>query len=156
MRVHRIGFRGRVFFIDDSDSVRSIPFALYERLIKGASSECLPEYAGKRVRCAVVWVEIAKRKPWRISDVDYILLPFNSKGRIDLSEWERKKKVGMELTAAKINHFLSSMLRKKRKSNLIDAQHRFLKRRYDHEFKWKPNRRIEEAIATGVLGKSQF
>jgi len=84
------------------------------------------------------------------------LLPFNNKGRIDISEWEKKKKVGMELEAARIKEFLSSVLRKGKKSNLIEAQHRFLKKRYDHEFTWKPNRKIKEEILTYLFGKRKF
>ncbi len=29
---------------------------------------------------------------------------------------------------------------------VINASHRFAKRRYEHEFKWKPSRKVEEAI----------
>ncbi len=34
---------------------------------------------------------------------------------------------------------------------VIDAQHRFAKRRYEHEFKWKPSRKVEEAIVAAIL-----
>jgi hypothetical protein len=156
MRLRRMGLSCKVFIINEDDTVRRIPYALYERLVKGESAERSQGYAGKRVRCAVVWVEIMKRRPLRIYDIDYILLPFNNKGRIDISEWERKRKVGMELEAARIKEFLSSVLKKERKSNLIEAQHRFLKKRYDHEFTWKPNRNIKEEILTYLFGKRKF
>ena len=154
MRLRRIGLSCKVFIINEDDTVRRIPYALYERLVKGESADRSQEYAGKRVRCAVVWVEIMKRRPLRIYDIDYILLPFNNKGRIDISEWERK--VGMEIEAARIKEFLSSGLRKDKTSNLVEAQHRFLKKRYDHEFTWKPNRKIKEEIPTHIFGKRKF
>ena len=156
MRLRRIGLSCKVFIINEDDTVRRIPYALYERLVKGKSADRSQEYAGKRVRCAVVWVEIMKRRPLRIHDIDYILLPFNNKGRIDISEWERKRKVGMEIEAARIKEFLSSVLRKDKMSNLVEAQHRFLKKRYDHEFTWKPNRKIKEEILTHIFGKRKF
>jgi len=51
---------------------------------------------------------------------------------------------------------LSSVLRKGKKSNLIEAQHRFLKKRYDHEFTWKPSRNIKEEILAYLFGKRKF
>jgi len=64
--------------------------------------------------------------------------------------------VGMELEEARNKEFLSSVVRKGKKSNLIEAQHRFLKKRYDHEFTWKPNRKIKEEILTYLFGKRRF
>jgi hypothetical protein len=34
---------------------------------------------------------------------------------------------------------------------VIDAQHRFAKRRYEHEFKWKPSPKIEQAIMAAIF-----
>jgi hypothetical protein len=34
---------------------------------------------------------------------------------------------------------------------VIDARHRFMKRCYDHEFKWKPSREMEEGIVAAIL-----
>ena len=35
---------------------------------------------------------------------------------------------------------------------VIDARHRFMKRRYDYEFKWEPSREIEEKVVAGIFG----
>ena len=37
---------------------------------------------------------------------------------------------------------------------VINAQHRFAKRRYEHEFKWKPSRKVEEAIVAAIFKSS--
>ena len=34
---------------------------------------------------------------------------------------------------------------------VVNAQHRFAKRRYEHEFKWKPIRKVEEAIVSAIF-----
>lgn len=47
-----IGFRA--FLIDDNGALCRIPMARYERLTKPDSTECLPEYAGKKLR--IVWL----------------------------------------------------------------------------------------------------
>ena len=38
---------------------------------------------------------------------------------------------------------------------VIDAQHRFMKRHYDYEFKWKLGRKIEERVVAGIFGSRQ-
>lgn len=155
MGLRRSGLMGRIFLVDEKDTIRQIPYAFYLRLINRDSAESFPEYAGKRVRCAVVWIEVAKRKPSRIREIDCTFLPFNGRGGIDTGEWARKKSFNAEVTAAEIGDFLSLVQRKRGKSNLIDAKHRFLKKRYDHEFKWKPSQQIEEAIASEILGRKK-
>ncbi|HMK76070.1 MAG TPA: hypothetical protein VK568_07810 [Thermodesulfobacteriota bacterium] len=80
-----------------------------------------------------------------IRNVDYFYLPFNVKGRIDKKEWEKGMRFGMELLAPVLND--------QNPKKVINASHRFAKRRYEHEFKWKPSHKVEEAIVASVFGK---
>ena len=34
---------------------------------------------------------------------------------------------------------------------VISARHRFARRQYEHEFKWKPSRKVEDAIVAAIL-----
>jgi hypothetical protein len=74
------------------------------------------------------------------------LLQFNGKGRIDKKEWEKGMRLGMEL--------LPSLKDEQYPNQVIDAQHRFAKRLYEHEFKWNPSRKVEEAIVDFVFSGS--
>ncbi len=47
---------------------------------------------------------------------------------------------------------MSSVLREDHPKQVIDARHRFLKRCYDHEFEWKPSRKIEGEIMADTFG----
>ena len=114
-----------------------------ERLLHFDRRESLPPYAGKRVRCAMVFLEVAGRQVLAIRNIDYFLLHFNDKGRIGKKEWEKGLRLGMEL--------LPPIPDGEYPKKLIDAQHRFVKRRYEHEFKWRPSRKVEEAIVTAIL-----
>jgi hypothetical protein len=71
------------------------------------------------------------------------LLQFNDKGRIDKKEWEKGLRVGMDL--------LPSILDEEHPKKVINARHRFAKRRYEHEFKCKPSRKVEQAIVAAVF-----
>lgn len=56
-----MGIGIRVFLIDDNDSLQRLPLARLERLLHFDRRESLHLYAGKRVRCAMVVVEVEGR-----------------------------------------------------------------------------------------------
>jgi hypothetical protein len=138
-----MGIGCRVFLVDDNDSLQRISMARLNRLLYFDRRESLQQYAGKRVRCAMAFVEVAWRRVLSIRNVDYFLLQFNDKGRIDKKEWEKGLHLGMEL--------LPSLHDEQYPQQVINAQHRFAKRRYEHEFKWKPSRKVEEGIVAAIL-----
>ncbi len=138
-----MGIACRVFILDDNDSLQRISMARLERLLDFNPKESLPQYSRKQVRCAMVFVEVARRLVLSIRKVDYFLLTFDSKGRIDKKECERGMRLGMEL--------LPPIAHKEYSKKVIDAHHRFAKRRYEHEFKWKASRKVEEGIVRAIL-----
>ena len=138
-----MGIGCRIFLIDDNDSLQRFSMARLNKLLRFGSKEILLQYAGKRIRCAMVFLEIVDRRPVSIRNMDCFVIPFDAKGRIDKKEWERGIRLAMEL--------LPSVLEKQSPKQVIEAGHRFLKRRYDHEFKWKPSREIEKAIVNVIF-----
>ena len=138
-----MGVSVRVFLVDDNDSLQRISMARLDRLLHFDRRESVPQFAGNRVRCAMVFLEVAGRQVLAIRNIDHFLLSFDTKGRIDKKEWEKGMRLGMEL--------LPSLHDEQYPQQVIDAQHRFAKRRYEHEFKWKPSRKVEEAIVTAVF-----
>jgi len=137
-----MGIGCRVFLVDD-DCIQWISMARFDRLLHFDRVESLPLYAGKRVRFAMVFVDVAGRQVLAISHIDYFLIPLNVKGQIDKKEWEKRIRLGMEL--------LPPLNDEQYPKQVIDAQHRFAKRRYEHEFKWKPSRKVEEAIVAAIF-----
>jgi hypothetical protein len=138
-----MGIGCRVFFVDDNDSLQRVSMARLDRLLHFDRKESLQQYAGKCVRCAIVFLEVAGRQVLSIRNIDYSLLQINDKGQIDKKEWEKGMRLGMEL--------LPSILNEEHPKKVINAQHRFAKRRYEHEFKWRPSREVEEAIMAAVF-----
>ena len=117
--------------------------ARLDRLLYFDRKESLLQYAGKKIRCAMVILEVAGRQVLSIRHTDYFLLTFDDKGRINKKEWERGVRLGMEL--------LPFGFDQEHPKKVIDARHRFAKRRYEHEFKWKPDRKLEEAIVAAIF-----
>ena len=133
----------RVFLVAEDDSLQRIPMTRLDRLLHFDRKESLQQYAGKRVRCAMAFSEMAGRRILSIRNIDYFWLSFDDKGRINKKEWEKGMRLGMEL--------LPSILDGEHPKQVINAQHRFAKRRYEHEFKWKPSRKVEQAIVAAIL-----
>ncbi len=140
-----IGFR--IFLIDDNDSLQRLSVARYQRLTDSESGERLPQYAGKRVRCAMVYLEVERRIPQSILRIDYTIMPFDKKGRIDRSEQEKEMR-----RIAEVMSPLSSFFEEERAGKIVDARGQFAKRRYEQEFRWKPEPEIEKAIITAIFG----
>ena len=138
-----MGIGCRTFLIDSDDSLQRFSMARLNRLLRFDSKETLPRYAGKRVRCAMLFLEMIDRRPVGIQNMDCFVIPFDAKGRVDRKEWERSMRLAMEL--------LPPVLDKQSSKQVIDARHRFLRRRYDHEFKWRPTRKVEEAIVDAIF-----
>jgi hypothetical protein len=133
----------RVFLVGEDNSIERISMARLHRLLHFDRRESLPEYAGKRVRCAMVFVEVAGRQVLAIQNIQYSILTFDTKGRVDKKEWEKGMRLGMDL--------LPPLLNERYPRQVIDAHHRFAQRRYEHEFKWRPSRKLEETIVATVF-----
>ncbi len=137
----------RIFFVNDDDSLRRFPVARYKRLHRREPDECLPEYAGEKVRRVMVVLGIVNRKPESVIYVDYSLISFDENGRVDISDFEREARLVGEL--------VESYLPKPRGGPVIDARSRFAKKRLMNEFKWTPTAEIEEAIVSAIFGREE-
>ena len=138
-----MGIGYRIFLVDNNDSLQRLSMARLDRLLRFELKETLPQYASKRARCAMVFLQVVERRPVAISHVDCFIIPFDAKGRINKKEWERGIRLAMEL--------LPPALKEELPKHIVDARHRFAKKRYDHEFRWKPGRKIEEAMVDAIF-----
>ena len=84
------------------------------------------------------------RQVQSIRHIYYFILPFDNKCRVDKKEWTRGVRLALEILPPVLGGTYSNQV--------IDARHRFMKRRHDHEFKWEPSQRVEEAIVATVFG----
>ncbi len=140
-----MGIGLRIILVNDDDSLERLAVARYDRLLRRNPEECLPQYAGKRVRYALVAYEVENRKPVEILRIEYSYLFLDYEGRIDAAEQEREMMLAVEV--------LPPVLLEQQSRQLVDAHHRFAKKRYDHKYRWTPSPELETAIVNGVFGK---
>ena len=87
----------RVFIINDDDSLRRLPNAKYERMLRQDPNDRLSQYSGKRIRYALVILETENRKPSKIIRIQYSYLFFDSEGSLDTQEREREMLIGVNM-----------------------------------------------------------
>ena len=132
----------RIFIVNDDNSLERLALRKYERLMKRDPDISFPQYAGKRVRYAEVAIEFENRKPVEILRMEYFIMHFDSKGRIDSTARDDARKLGVNLIPP-INFETDPVV--------IDAQHHFAKKRFDHQFRWKPTPEIEMTILKAIF-----
>ena len=61
-----MGLSIRIFIVEEDDTLKRLPMTRFDRLLKRDPNESLPKYAGKRVRYALIVVELINRRPIEI------------------------------------------------------------------------------------------
>ncbi len=138
-----MGLGYRFFIIEKDHSLRRVPFVRYNRLLKREPEETFAKYAGKRIRYALVVLELSNRKPVKIVESQYAVLTLDENGRIDAEEFDQELRLGIQMVTpldSNRNH-----------SNVIDAKHRFAMKRFQNRYLWKPTRGIKAAIAKAIF-----
>ncbi|MBC8431687.1 MAG: hypothetical protein H8D96_07180 [Desulfobacterales bacterium] len=134
----------RVFFVDENEALKRIPLTRYERLLGADPEVRFQEYAGKRVRYALVILEIVNRKPAEIVSIQYSILSFDSDGRIDAGELEKEMKLGFKMLQTSTADVDSP--------NVINAKDRFAMKRYHDQYTWTPSSEVERAVVAAIFG----
>lgn len=102
------------------------------------------QYAGKKIRYALIVLEMVNRKPAEILMTEYSYLTFDSKARLDTGEREKAARLAMDI--------LEPILPGKKTERVIDAKHKIAKKRFDDRYMWKPTPEIETAIQRAIFG----
>ena len=140
-----MGLSIRIFIVEDDDTIKRLPLARYERLLKRDPDERLSKYAGKRVRYALIVVDLVNRKPLEVVRDEYAYLEFDEEGRLKEPEFENE-----EVSAFDMLDFSSVEPQDRR---VIDARHKFARKRYFDKHRWQPTDVIVTAIAEAIFGK---
>jgi hypothetical protein len=141
-----MGLSIRVFIVEDDDTIKRLPLARYERLLKRDPDERLLEYAGKRVRYALIVVDLVNRRPIEVVRDEYAYLDFDKEGRL-------KERVYEEGESSPLDILDVLALEQKKDRRVIDARHKFARKRYFDKNRWEPTDQIVTAIAEAIFGK---
>ena len=140
-----MGLSIRVFIVEEDDTIKRLPLARYERLLKRDPDERLSRYAGKRVRYALLVVDLVNRRPIEVVRDEFAYLDFDEEGRFKEPEHEKEESSALDML-----DFFSLEQQDKR---VIDARHKFARKRYFDKHRWEPTDQIVTAIAEAIFGK---
>jgi hypothetical protein len=138
-----MGLGMRIFIVKNDGSLERMPAGRYNRLLQRHPSERLFQYAGKRLRCAVIVVESINRKPVEILKCQYSYLSFDSDGMM---------KKGGEAEVKLVMDMLEPVIIERAKQ-VVDARHKFARKRFAREYRWEPSPEIEAAIRKAIFGR---
>ena len=138
-----MGIGIRIFVVNDDDSIKRLALARYDRLLERDPKERLTEYTGKRVRYALVVVDLVDREPAEILRIQYSYLSFDSEGRIDPAEGEREARLLLEILPPE------PIIRYP--WDVVEPKRSLPKKHHDDEHKWMPMPEIETAIMDTIF-----
>jgi hypothetical protein len=141
-----MGLSIRVFIVENDDTIKRLPLARYERLLRRDPDERLSRYAGQRVRYALIVVNLVNRKPIAVVKDEYAYLDFDKEGRF-------KEPVYEEVESSPLDMLDILSFEQKKDRRVIDARHKFARKRYFDKHWWKPTDEIIPAIAKAIFGK---
>ena len=137
-----MGLSVRTFIFDEDGSMMKIGIGKYDRLWR--REEAFPEYAGKKLRCSQVCIQLENRRPVDIIRVDYIFISFDRDGYIDAGEVERK----MQFAGNMLGPIFSDY-----ESNILDMGPDISRRLYSEEFMWTPTSSEIESIESAIFDR---
>ena len=141
-----MGLSIRIFIVEDDDTIKRLPLARFERLLNRDPDERLSRYAGKRVRYALIVVELVKRKPIEIVKDEFAYLDFDEEGRFKEPAYDKDDSSAFDML-----DFIS--LEQQQDRRVIDARHKFARKRYFDKNRWEPTDEIIVAIGEAIFGK---
>ncbi|MDT4898055.1 MAG: hypothetical protein QOH25_3132 [Acidobacteriota bacterium] len=134
----------RLFFLDNDDGIHRISVSKFNRFyLQNDENESFPEFAGQRVRYALVFVKLEGRSPIGVKYVDYGVITFNNEGKLDEEVYRRGRHLAVDM--------LSIFWPNKENKSVIDASGRFAQKQHQNEFRWKPTPEIEEALGRAIF-----
>jgi hypothetical protein len=95
-------------------------------LLERNPKESFPQFAGKRIRYALIVVDLGNRKPVEILHMQYSFLSFDAEGKIDPTYHIGEARVAFETFTSFDDH--------QNIKTVIDARRRFAKKRYRNEY----------------------
>lgn len=135
----------RLLLVLQNDEVVRLSLARFERLYARPPLDRVPELAGQRVRAAEAVVETNDRQPARVVRVVYHYLHFDAEGALDTERFRGDARIAVEAGA-------DSFWQPPADPTLVDARHRFARRRRDHEVWWTPSPDLVQHINRAALG----
>lgn len=129
----------KVLFFHDG-SIIKIPFSAYDKLHNSENS--MLQYAGKRIRCVMIFMDLGEKAVARIKRLDYFLLHFNKKGALDPRQIHRSSQLAMR----QLSFGVSSKPEYEKTRHLMEIDRLNSEVEYKSRFRWLPSSHEKQII----------
>ena len=90
-------------------------------------------------------VDLFNRRPIEIVKDEFGFLSFDDEDRLKVSELEKEESLAFDM--------LAPLFPDQTNGRVVDAQHKFARKRYFDKHRWEPTDQIVTAIAGAIFGK---
>jgi hypothetical protein len=97
------------------------------------------------VRYALIIVDLLNRIPIEILRDEFGFMEFDDAGRLKKTEFDEQESLAFDM--------LTPLFADQKDSRVIDARHKFAKKRYFDKYSWTPSDKIITDIAEAIFGK---
>jgi hypothetical protein len=141
----------RAFIVEDDDSVRTLPIGLFNRLWRRDRDASIPDLAGRRVRCVLVFTSVEQRQTTGVRFFEYHFLNFDQTGRLDEATQAEEMRAAVQM----VDFHLGSITQSSNPTSVRHAAHVFARRAYDYQYKWKPTQAILQRIGEMLFSRGR-
>ena len=135
-----MGISPRVHFFDQYGKIAKIPYRKFERLLNADKAICFPKYASEKVKCSISYVEMENRQAIEILHCDYLLIPFNKQGQLDVDRYAQGTALKFQ-SIDLLNKF----------NNITYIQPELAKKQYMKDFTWQATPQQIDAIVAHIF-----
>ena len=135
----------RVYVYEEDGTLTRIPHTDYVRLWNGIASKRLQRFAREEIRVAHTGVELRNRQVMDVTFVEFQKFRIDEHGLWPEAEKERH----WRLSADSVDWSFLSVERNR--GNVVDAIHRFAKKRLGSEFRWEPTREEVKTLLGAIF-----
>ncbi|MFT5759617.1 MAG: hypothetical protein ACI9LM_004384 [Alteromonadaceae bacterium] len=139
-----MGISPRVHFFDKDGKIQKIPYRKFERLLSADKKVYYPKYTYEMVKCSVSYVEMEKRHAINIIHCDYLIIPFDQNGQLDVDKYAQSRSL-MFQSIDLLSNF----------TNITYMQPVIAKKQYAKDFKWQANQQQINAIVKDIFRVSK-
>lgn len=135
-----MGISPRVHFFDKYGKIEKIPYRKFERLLNADKNVFYPKYISEKVKCSISYVEMENRQAIKILHCDYLIIPFNENGQLDVDTHAQ----GTALMLQSID-LLGNL------NNITYIQAKIAKKEYMKDFTWQAKQQQILAIVEDIF-----
>ncbi len=137
-----MGISPRVHFFDKYGKIEKIPYRKFERLLNADKDVFYPKYSLEKVKCSISYVEMESRRAINIIHFDYLIIPFNEDGQLDVDTHAQGTALMLQSIA-----LLGNL------NNITYLKPVIAKKQYTHDFTWQANQQQINAIVANIFYK---